>query len=161
MFMVGMSLLRMWDQEKFGSVCADDGNDFKNVCSIQSDVAVGDSQIQSKLRSEDLGGSCRFSCTDRGIPTSSKFSAAEIEDPDGFSKPCQLRHRSTASEFHIIWVSADSEEIEFHNRFLSGMISSVEKYRRFVLKNNRKGTTVGESARFLRTTPFYCPHPQL
>ena len=111
---VGVARFPVGDDDGFWAQLAKDSGETEFVLAGGLDIGVGNAEVAAPLHTEDLGGFGSFFGARFGSAAGAHFAGGEIEDAGLVAALGHFEERAAASEFDVIGVSGDGEQIELH-----------------------------------------------
>src|SRR6266568_4562766 len=112
--MVGMTRLPIGEDDGFRAELTDHGGETQFVLAAWLNVRVRHSQSAAPLYREELGGFLSFLGASFWRATRSHLAGGKVEDSGFVSALRHLQQRAAASEFHVVRVRGDCQQIKIH-----------------------------------------------
>lgn len=141
-FVVRMPVNPMRYQEYVRLVLSNDLDDFQFVRHVDFEIAVGQVKIFAYGNAEDACGFSCFGLACFGRSARTEFASCEVQNAHRLLLLYKLCQRTAATEFDIVGVCTDGENVQFHSPFQENVAQNITIRR-------SQGKNVGYVARIV------------
>lgn len=117
---VGVAVIWRISENDFGPAPPQNMYDFENIFAPVSEKTIGHACVFAKKRPHFFCSFRRFFLSYSGVAAGTQFSSCQVEQSHSFTGGNMAKQGSTATQFHIVGVNANGENIYFHDSIFFG-----------------------------------------